>query len=74
MKRLYRSGTNKVFAGVIGGIGEYFDVDPVALRVVWVVVMVFTGFIPAVIAYTLAMIVIPKRAKSEPVIISSDSQ
>lgn len=30
-RRLYRSGKNKVVAGIIGGIGEYFDVDPVNL-------------------------------------------
>jgi len=33
MKKLYKSDTNKVFAGVIGGIEEYFDIDPVILRV-----------------------------------------
>jgi len=29
MKKLYRSDTNKVLAGVCGGIGEYLDIDPV---------------------------------------------
>ena len=29
MKRLYRSNDNKVFGGILGGLGEYFDVDPV---------------------------------------------
>ena len=31
-QKLYRSQTNKVFAGVCGGLGEYFDVDPVVMR------------------------------------------
>jgi len=30
-KKLYRSTKNRVFAGVLGGLGEYFDVDPVVL-------------------------------------------
>lgn len=54
---------NKVFAGVIGGIGEYFDVDPVILRVIWVTIAVFTGFIPAGIAYLLAMLIIPQAPR-----------
>lgn len=32
MKHLYKSDTNKVLAGVLGGLGEYFDIDPVVLR------------------------------------------
>ena len=33
VRRLYRSRTNAVFAGVAGGIAEYFEVDPVLVRV-----------------------------------------
>ncbi len=36
-KQLYRSNTSKVFGGVAGGLGEYFDVDPVIIRVIFVV-------------------------------------
>ena len=59
MKKLYKSKTNKNFAGVIGGLGEYFDVDPVALRVLWLLVLVFTGFIPGIIVYIIASLIIP---------------
>jgi len=66
MKKLYKSKDNRIFAGVIGGIGEYLDVDPVALRVLWLVLLIFTGFFPAFIVYLLACIIIPsKPAKSE---------
>ena len=34
MKRLFRSRDNRIIAGVCGGIGEYFDVDPVLIRVI----------------------------------------
>ncbi len=60
-KRLFKSEENRVFAGVFGGLGEYFTVDPVILRVLWVVVVIFTAFIPGVIAYILAAIIIPRR-------------
>ena len=61
MKRLYRSRKNKVFAGIISGLGDYFDVDPTLLRVFWILIVVFTGFIPGIIAYLFAMMVIPKN-------------
>ena len=60
-KQLYRSKTNRVFAGVIGGIGEYFDVDPVILRLLWVLITVFTGFIPGVVIYIAAIFIVPEK-------------
>lgn len=61
MKKLYRSSENKVFAGVCGGIGEYADIDPVILRVLWVVITIFTGVMPGIIAYVFAMFIIPRH-------------
>ncbi len=58
-KRLYKSSTNKILAGVCGGIGEYFDVDPVLVRVVWVISAFFGG--AGILAYIIAAIVIPSR-------------
>ena len=60
-KRLYRSEKNKILAGVFGGLGEYFNVDPVVLRLFWVLLVVFTGFVPGIIAYILAIIIVPKK-------------
>ena len=60
-KRLYRSDTNKVFAGICGGVGEYFDIDPTLVRVIWLLVTIFTGFFPGVLAYIIAAFVIPLR-------------
>ena len=50
-KRLYRSSRNKVLAGVCGGIGEYFDVDPVIIRILAVVftLMMGTGLIAYIV-------------------------
>ena len=60
-KKLYRSNDNKVIFGVMGGFGEYFDVDPVMLRVAYILISVFTAFFPGVIAYILMAIVMPKK-------------
>lgn len=61
MKRLYRSSDNKVFAGVFGGLGEYFDVDPVVLRLAFVFVLLATAVIPGLIAYAAAIFIVPAR-------------
>ena len=59
IKKLYRSRTNKVFLGVLGGFGEYFDIDPVLLRVVFILITVFSGVLPGVFVYFLAAAVMP---------------
>ncbi len=57
---LHRSRTNRMIAGVAGGLGEYFDIDPVLIRLVWAV-LVFTPLSPAaIIAYIIMAIVIPE--------------
>lgn len=58
-KRLYRSTTNKIIGGVCGGLGEYFDIDPVLVRVITVLLVFGTGFV--ILAYVIAWIIIPKR-------------
>ena len=60
-KRLYKSKDNKIIAGVMGGLGEYFDIDPVLFRVLYMAFSVFTGIIPGIIAYFLMAIVMPVR-------------
>jgi phage shock protein C len=58
-KQLFRSEKNKVIGGVCGGLGEYFDVDPVLVRVVAVLLALATGV--AVVGYIVAWIIVPKR-------------
>ena len=60
-KRLYRSHTNKVLAGVCGGLGEYFGIDPVLIRLFWLLVVIFSGVIPGIVAYIFAIFIVPKR-------------
>jgi phage shock protein C len=63
VKKLYRSDKNKVFAGICGGIGEYFNVDPVMLRLFWIMVTIFTGVFPGLIFYILSIIIVPKKTE-----------
>ncbi|PIZ70299.1 MAG: hypothetical protein COY19_00345 [Candidatus Marinimicrobia bacterium CG_4_10_14_0_2_um_filter_48_9] len=72
MQKLYKSSTNKVFDGVCGGIGEYFTVDPVIIRILWMLLVMFggTGFI----AYIIAMFLIPRQDDAEETSASTEHQ
>jgi len=59
MKRLYRSRTDKKIAGVCGGLGVYFDVDPVILRIIWVALVLGAG--AGLLAYLIFWIVVPQE-------------
>ncbi len=57
-KKLYRSDRSKVIAGVCGGIGEYFGIDPVIVRIVAIVLVFAKGI--GLIAYAAGWILIPR--------------
>jgi len=61
MKKLYLSQNDKKMSGVLGGIAEYFEIDSALLRVAFLFVLVFTGFIPGIIFYFMAAMAIPKK-------------
>jgi len=60
-KKLYLSETNKVIAGVCGGIGEYFGIDPTVIRLIWVILSVPSLVLGGGLVYLIAMFVIPKK-------------
>lgn len=61
-KKLYRSSTDKMLTGVCGGIGEYFVMDATVIRLVWALVVVFTGFVPGILVYIVAAVVMPIKS------------
>jgi len=61
MRRLYRPRKNRIVAGVLSGFGEYLNVDPVLVRIIFVLLLIFTGFFPAVIAYIIAWLIMPEK-------------
>ncbi len=64
MKTLYKSNTNFVLSGVLGGLGEYYNVDPTILRLGYVVFTIMTGVFPAIIGYIIAAIIVPTKNPS----------
>jgi phage shock protein C len=59
MKRLYRSRTDRKIAGIFGGIGELYDLDPNLLRIIAVLLLLITGFFPVLFTYVVAWVIIP---------------
>ncbi len=59
-KKLYRSLTDRKLAGVCGGLGEYFDIDPTLVRII-MVVLAIGGIGTGILLYILAWIIIPDR-------------
>jgi len=63
IKRLYRSGRDRILGGVCGGIAEYLEVDPVVIRLIWVIVSLAWG--AGIIAYIIAWIIIPRNPRDK---------
>lgn len=59
VKRLYRSRKNRILAGVCGGLGEYFGIDPVIVRLAWVLFILMYG--SGLLAYLIAWLIIPEN-------------
>ena len=58
-KRLRRSRDDKMIAGVMGGIGKHYDIDPVKLRIAYVLLSVFSGAFPGILVYLILWVIIP---------------
>ena len=59
MKRLYRSLSDRKIAGICGGLGELYEIDPNLLRLIVVLVFLVSGFFPVLVTYIIAWIIIP---------------
>jgi phage shock protein PspC (stress-responsive transcriptional regulator) len=62
-KKLYRSESDRMIAGVCGGISEYFNFDPTILRLIFVFFVLWGG--GGVLAYIICWIVIPTQSSVE---------
>ena len=64
MKKLYRSTDNVIISGILGGIAEYLEIDPVVVRVIFILLTCITGFFPGIVFYFVALWVIPYKGRS----------
>lgn len=59
-KKLYRSRTDKMLCGVLGGLAEYLNADATLIRILYAALSVFSAGFPGVVLYIICAIVIPE--------------
>ncbi|MDY6985863.1 MAG: PspC domain-containing protein [Candidatus Thermoplasmatota archaeon] len=57
-EKLYRSRKSKVLGGVCGGIAEYFNIDPAIVRILWILLCIFSAGL-GIIAYLICWLIVP---------------
>jgi phage shock protein C len=63
IKKFYRSKNNRVIFGVCGGLGEYFEIDPLIVRILFIILSLVNGI--GVIAYLILAIIVPEDDKEK---------
>ena len=64
VKRLYRSRRHRVIAGVCGGVAEYFALDPVIVRILWILFTIAGG--AGLLTYIAALFIMENNPHEEP--------
>jgi phage shock protein C len=59
-RTLRRSRSNRVLAGVCGGLGEYFGINPTIIRIIFMFLLLPGGF-PGVLPYAILWLILPER-------------
>ena len=60
MKKLYLSSSDKKIAGICGGLGEYFNIDPTFVRLLFVASIFLNGF--GIFLYLLMWLIVPRKS------------
>ena len=61
MSKLTKSATDRMIAGVCGGLAEYFDMDPTLVRVGYVLLSSLSAAFPGIILYVILAVVMPEK-------------
>jgi phage shock protein C len=61
-RKLYRSQSQRMLAGVCGGLAEYFNIDATVMRVLFLILAVFGGW--GLVLYLVMWIVVPDASKA----------
>lgn len=62
-KKLYRSRTDSMLAGVCGGLGAYFDIDPTLIRLLFVLSTLFSGL--GILIYLAMWFIVPEEPEGD---------
>jgi phage shock protein C len=64
-RRLYRTSDDRIIAGVAGGVAAYFDIDPIIVRILWIISVPVTGTL-SFWAYVIMIFVVPQEPSEWP--------
>ncbi|HEX5961106.1 MAG TPA: PspC domain-containing protein [Rhodanobacteraceae bacterium] len=59
-RTLRRSRRNRWIAGVVGGLADYFGLDPTLARIIYVLISIFSAAFPGILVYIILWILIPQ--------------
>lgn len=65
MKKVLHKSENKKLEGVCSGVAEYFNQDPTLVRAGYVLLTIFTGIIPGLVAYITLAVIMPSKNEAE---------
>lgn len=65
-KRLYRSRSDRMIAGVCAGMGKYLGLDATVIRLLFALLAIFTGVVPGLILYLIMMFIVPDEPLETP--------
>jgi len=72
-KRLYRSRDDRMIAGVCAGLGEYFDIDPTLMRLIFVFGSIVTGS-GLFWVYLIMMILVPEEVPASEAVVTTAAE
>jgi phage shock protein C len=64
-KRLERDQERAVVSGVLAGLADYFNQDPVLFRVLAIAFLLLTGIFPGLLVYLAAWVIMPRRRAAD---------
>jgi phage shock protein PspC (stress-responsive transcriptional regulator) len=72
MKKFRKSKENVVLTGILGGVGEYFEMDPVVIRLLFLFFVFLTGFFPGVFFYIVAALLLPEKLEGKRKVVEAE--
>jgi phage shock protein C len=67
-KKLVRPRADRKIAGICAGLGNYLDLDPIVVRLIWVFLTFVSGLLPGIVVYVLAWIIVPEEPAGHAVV------
>ena len=64
-KKLYKNTEKKVLTGLLAGVGDFFNIDPNIVRMIFLLFVIVTGFVPGLVIYVVIALIVPKKPNDD---------